>query len=141
MGNFGFWQKWLFGVGIYVAIFGFVMALFSGSFVFEPLHNRVNLVFFAEGEMPENFLKFQTFFYGVLGATMGGWGIFIAYVAKYPFNKREKWAWNCMAVGTVAWYSFDTGISYYCGVTANVILNTVFLFFLGAPLLFTRKEF
>ncbi|VAW40610.1 hypothetical protein MNBD_CHLOROFLEXI01-4485, partial [hydrothermal vent metagenome] len=49
----------------------------------------------------------------MLGTTVAGWGIFMAFLAQYPFKAREKWVWNCFAVGITVWYITDTAISAY----------------------------
>jgi hypothetical protein len=45
----------------------------------------------------------QGWFYGVWGATIAGWGIFLIFMACIPFKQREKWACNCLVVGLGVW--------------------------------------
>lgn len=142
MCNFNFWQKWLFFVGIYLAVFGLVLAFFNQTYVMDfVFNNQINSVFWSANAVPENIIPFQSWVYGVLGATVAGWGIFIAFLAYYPFKAREKWAWNCIAAGISIWFIFDTSISAFYDVTFNVVFNVVLLIFIGLPLLFTRKYF
>ena len=142
MCNFKFWQKWLFFVGIYLAVSGLVLAFFNQTYVMDfVFNNQINSVFWSANAMPENISPFQSWVYGVLGATVAGWGIFIAFLAYYPFKAREKWAWNCIAAGISIWFISDTSISAFYDVTFNVVFNVVLLIFIGLPLLFTRKFF
>lgn len=142
MCNFNFWQKWLFFVGIYLAVFGLVLAFFNQTYVMDfVFNNQINSVFWSANAIPENIFPFQSWVYGVLGATVTGWGIFIAFLAYYPFKAREKWAWNCIAAGISIWFISDTSISAFYDVTFNVVFNVVLLIFIGLPLLFTRKFF
>jgi hypothetical protein len=101
----------------------------------------INPIFWDVTELPNNALKFQNWIYGVLGAVIAGWGTLIAFWAHYPFKSREKWAWNGLVLGTVIWYCADTAISVLHGVIFNVLFNTVILFLLAAPLVFTKKYF
>jgi len=142
MKHFNFWQKWLLFVSLYLVLFGLVLAFFGQSplmdFIF---NNQIDPVFWPEGAVPENAATFQAWIYGVLGTTVIGWGIFMAFLAQYPFKAREKWAWNCFAVGVAVWYIADTAISARYQVTFNVLFNTILFVLLGLPLLFTRKDF
>lgn len=142
MRNFNFWQKWLLFVGIYLTMFGLVLAFFNQSSILDFLfNNNINPVFWAGISIPENTVPFQSWIYGVLGATVSGWGIFIAFLAYYPFKAREKWAWNCLALGIGVWFISDTAISAYYHVTFNVVFNAILVLLLGIPLIFTRKYF
>ncbi len=142
MFSFGFWQKWLFGFGLYLVVFGLIMALFGQSrlmnFVF---NNQINPAFWSSTELSAAAAEFQAFIYGVLGATIVGWGVFLAFIARYPFKAREPWAWNCVAIGVVMWFVVDTFVSIRFGVGFNVMVNIVFLSLALFPLLFTRTHF
>ena len=72
---------------------------------------------------------------------IAGWGTLIAFWAFYPFKTRERWAWNGLALATAIWYIADTVISAMYGVFFNVAFNTIMLFLLATPLVFTRKFF
>ena len=79
--------------------------------------------------------------YGVLGATISGWGIFMIFIAHFPFRERQPWAWNCFAAGLTIWFIFDTTLSALHHVLFNVAFNTVLLLLVALPLAFTRKHF
>ncbi len=139
--NFTFWQRWLFLLGIVVAAFGIGMALLNGTAVFDLLDKQINPVFWDQEPLPEPAEAFQGFIYGVLGATMAGWGVFIAFIAHHPFRKRERWAWNCLLAGMLVWYIVDTLISINAQVYFNAAFNTALLLLVGLPLVFSRKHF
>lgn len=106
------------------------------------LFNRnIDPYFWLGAKLPENTLRFQGWIYGVLGAVIAGWGTLIAFWASYPFKTRERWAWNGLALATAIWYIADTSISAMHGVIFNVVFNTIILFLLATPLVFTRKFF
>jgi hypothetical protein len=140
--NFNFWQKWLLFVGIYLVAFGLYLTFFNQSSLMNFLFNQqIDTTFWTAAELPEDALKFQGWIYGVLGAVIAGWGTLIVFWAKYPFKTREKWAWYGLAFGIGIWYCADTVVSLIYGVSFNVIFNTVMLFLLGNPLIFTKKYF
>jgi len=142
LNNFNFWQKWLFFVGIYLGVFGLYLSFFGQSNIMDFLFNtNIDPYFWSETDLPENAMKFQGWIYGVLGAVIAGWGTLIAFWAKYPFKTRECWAWNGLALATAIWYVADTAISAMYGVIFNIVFNSVMLFLLATPLVFTRKYF
>ena len=141
MFKFSFWQRWLFVVGLVIAAFGLVMAFLNGTIVFELFNGQINPVFWGTGDMPEAATRFRQWAYGAWGATVAGWGIFVAFIAHYPFRHRERWSWNCLATGLLVWYLVDTAISLYFRVYFNAAFNTLLLMLVTLPLAFTRKHF
>ena len=141
MKTFYFWQRWLFVFSLIVVIFGMGMALLNRTSLFAIFDSQVNPAFWKANPLPPGVDQFQGWIYGVMGATMAGWGIFLAFIAHYPFQKRERWAWNALLLGLSLWYVTDTAISLYFGVVFNAIFNTVIFILAMLPLLFTRREF
>ena len=138
MNNFLFWQRWLLILGILFVVLGIVMTLPFGTNLFDGL---INPVFWENGAIPDNANAFKTFVYGVLGASMVGWGVLFAFIAYYPFRQKEKWAWNCLVTGFTLWFIFGQYVSVSAGVYANVVADIVFFALVMLPLFFTRKEF
>ena len=142
MNNFSFWQKWLLIVSIIISLFGIYIALFNQTFLFNLLLiDKVNTTFFSASGISSDVIIFQKWIYGVLGATVFGWGIFLSFIAHYPFKRKEKWAWNCFLTGIICWFVMDTSISVYFGVIVNAIFNTVLFLGIIIPLVFSRKNF
>jgi hypothetical protein len=141
MRRFNFWRIWLLIVAVAIAVFGVLMAFLNQTAVFSTFNREINVVFWPSGEVGRGLPQFQSWVYGVWGATVAGMGIFAAYVAHYPFAKREKWARQCLAAGTVVWYVLDTYISLASGVIFNALFNTVIILLIAFPLGFTWKEF
>jgi hypothetical protein len=140
MGNFTFWQRWLLAVGILIAGFGIVMALAAGTPLFDIFNRQIDPAFWA-GAVDGATRQYQHWIYGVWGATIAGWRIFLAYVIRHPFAKKERWAWECVAVGLVVWYILDTSLSLYYGVFFNVAFNSLLLVAAAVPLMLTRRAF
>jgi hypothetical protein len=141
MSKFSFWQRWLFVVGLIITAFGLVMAFLNGTAIFELFNRQIAPVFWNVGAMPEAATRFRQWAYGAWGATVAGWGVFVAFIAHYPFRHRERWSWNCLAAGLLVWYLADTGISLYFKVYFNAAFNTVLLILVTLPLACTRKHF
>ena len=137
-----FWDRWLLLVGWLLVVFGLLLAFLNQTQLFDVAFNRqINSVFWTD-EIPAASIElFQAWIYGVLGATLSGWGIFIVFLVRYPFRKRERWARNCIIAGITLWYITDTSISLFFGVTFNAIFNTVLAALFYAPLVATRGEF
>ena len=68
-------------------------------------------------------------------------GITLAYIARYPFGRKERWAWNGLVFGLLVWFVLDTALSIFYRVYFNAAFNTALLILTGLPLVFTRKEF
>jgi hypothetical protein len=128
-------------VGIVIAVFGVLMAILSGTPLFDLFNRQIDPAFWGAGAVGDPAIRFQQWIYGVWGATVAGWGIFLTFVARYPFAKKERWAWNCVVLGLLVWFILDTTLSFYYQVYFNVAFNAGLLVLTMAPMVFTRKEF
>lgn len=139
--RFRFWQRWLLVVGIIVTAFGLFIAFFSGTAFFRLFDDNINPAFWGTSDVPDAARDFQKWVYGAWGATVAGWGVFILFIARHPFARREKWAWDCLVWGLSVWFVIDTGWSAYCRVHVNVALNAALLLAALPPLILSRKYF
>jgi tetrahydromethanopterin S-methyltransferase subunit D len=142
VGGFDFWQRWLLVVGVFVIIFGVFIALLNGTALFDTLFNKpINAVFWDDGP-DDSTQDFQGWVYGILGATVAGWGVGLAFIAFYPFKRREPWAWNGLVVSMGLWFVLDSYISLSAGNYFNEFaVNVPLLLLVLPPLWFTRKSF
>jgi hypothetical protein len=142
MRSFSFWQKWLFVTGLALIAFGLALALFSRTPLFDMLFNgHINPAFWPTVEPSPDIVRFQQWSYGVLGATVAGWGVMVAFLAGHPFRRKERWARNALAASVALWYTVDTALSVHHGVLFNAVFNTILLVVTALPLLFTRRDF
>ncbi len=142
MNSVDFWNRWFTAVGWLLISFGIAMAALPQTSVFDFAFNqRVNPVFWPTGSGAVNIEIFQAWIYGVLGATVSGWGVFVVALARHPLRKREKWAWNCLFTGITVWFLIDTAISAYFGVLFNVAFNAAIAVLVYVPLFATYREF
>lgn len=97
MDKFGFWVSWLKIVSAVFALFGLVLACFNQTTIFQmAFSNQIDSVFWGREELASEILSYQSWIYGLLGATCVMVGILIFCIVKHSFAKREKWAWNCL---------------------------------------------
>jgi hypothetical protein len=141
MVNFSFWQKWLVVVGVIIKAFGVLMAFSSGTSLFDLFNHQIDPVFRSGNVIDDATRKFQQWVYGAWGATIAGWGIVLTYIARYPFSKKERWAWDSLIFAVLIWFVLDTSLSLFYKVYFNAALNTVLLILGILPLAFTRKWF
>lgn len=141
MTSFSFWQRWLLVVGLVIAVFGIVMALTSGTPLFDVFNRQIDPAFWGADPLLENTKRFQQWIYGVWGATIAGWGVFVTFIARTPFAKKERWAWNCIVLGLLTWFVLDTALSFVYQVYFNVAFNAGLLVLAILPMVFTRQEF
>jgi len=142
MNNFGFWHKWLLVVGLYLTIFGIILALIPHSFLMNLfINNHVDQIFWADGILPDAANSFQGWVYGVLGATVAGWGVMMSLIIYFPFKRGERWSWYCLVLCFGLWYVIDTSLSLYYGVPFNALFNTTLLLLVAIPLGFTHRYF
>lgn len=141
MAEFSFWHRWLLVVGSMITVFGTLMALLSGTPLFDLFNQLIDPAFWHANAAGENAKLFQQWVYGVWGATIAGWGVFVTFVARYPFARKEKWAWNCLAAGILIWFVLDTSLSLSYKVYFNAAFNAALLILTMVPLTLTRKHF
>jgi len=142
MPSFTFWQRWLLTVAVLITVFGLFTAFFNQTPAFDLLFNRqINPVFWGLEAIDGEAQAFQAWAYGVMGATVAGWGISLAYIAQYPFKNRERWTRNCLVISLLVWYTMDTGISVAFRAYYNAAFNTLLLASLIPPLAMTWKKF
>jgi hypothetical protein len=139
--RFLFCQRWLLALGVIIVVFGVALAFLYPTPLFDIFRTQIDPVFWGAGELTSGTALFQQWIYGVLGATMAGWGVCIAFVAAVPFKRKEKWAWNCLALAVSLWFVVDTFLSWRFGALFNVAFNVLIFLAALVPLLFSRKYF
>ncbi len=139
--DFAFWRTWLLIVAVLITLFGVAIACLSGTPLFDLFNHQIDPAFWNASAPANEAKEFQKWIYGAWGAIIAGWGIFFVFITRYAFEKKEKWIWNCIAVGLLVWFVLDTGLSLNYRVYFNVVFNSILLIVTGLPILFTRKYF
>lgn len=142
MNRFLFWQQWLFYSSLLFALFGIVFALYGNNPFFIHYNNALADIFWQREHIPANAEKFRAFIWGSLGGTIACCYVLLAFIAMYPFRKKEKWAYLATAVAFGTWIVIDSAVSVYYGVNFQVYLTNTFSFIVKAlPLIITWKDF
>ncbi len=141
--RFLFWQQWLFYTSLLFALFGLVLALYGNNPLFEPYHRMLASIFFQQDSLPEDTRLLYTFVMGPMGATIAVTYILLAYMARYPFRRREKWARNAIIVGFSVWFITDAIVSITYGVYFQALVLHLLISIpqKALPLIFTWKAF
>jgi hypothetical protein len=85
--------------------------------------------------------RYISFIYGVLGATIFGWGFTILYAVKGPFSAGRREGWLMVAIPIFFWFILDTAHSLYSGYPVNAVLNAALLIVFAVPLAATSGQF
>lgn len=140
--TFNFWQKWLFYSSLGFALFGITFAVYGDNPLFSPYNDGLASIFWQMSEIPANARPFKAFIYGPLGGTIACCYILLAFIAKYPFKRKEVWARNAIIAAFGIWIILDSAVSIYYGVFFQVYVINAFSFFQkGLPIIFTWKYF
>ncbi|MBF9252196.1 hypothetical protein I2I11_02715 [Pontibacter sp. 172403-2] len=140
--SFLFWQKWLFYTSVLFALFGVAFAVYGDNPLFRPYNQALARLFWHSSQIPAEIVPFRAFIWGPLGGTIACSYILLAYIARYPFRRKERWARNAILVAFGTWVILDSAISVYYGVYFQFYLINAFSFLIKAlPLVFTWKDF
>lgn len=141
--RFLFWQQWLFFSSLLFALFGIVLAFFGNNPLFEPYHQMLAQIFFREDSIPPATRKLYTFIMGPMGATIASSYLLLAYIARYPFRRKEKWARNAIVVAFGVWFIADSAVAIFYGVYPHTLLLHLLISVpqKALPLVFTWKDF
>jgi len=140
--SFLFWQKWLFYTSLLFAMAGIAFALSGDSFLFHPYNTMLAKLFWHSAAFPAAAERFRTFIYAPLGATIACCYILLAFIARYPFKNKERWARNAITIAFSVWVLIDSSVCIYFGVYPQVYLINFFSITVKAlPVIFTWKHF
>src|SRR5512145_1725459 len=109
------WDTWLLLVALGMTAFGIFMALFSRSSAFDAFNRQVDPVFWP-ASVDSSARAFQGMIYAVWGATVAGFGALAAFVVRYPYRGRRRWARDALTVSILLWFILDTMASAMAGV-------------------------
>ena len=140
--SFLFWQKWLYYTSIAFALAGIAFALIGNNFLFQPYNKMLAQLFWQRDNFPAEANNFRAFIYGPLGGTIACCYILLAFIARYPFKNKERWARNAIIFAFTVWVLIDSSICIYFGAYPQIYLINLFSITIKAlPIIFTRKHF
>jgi hypothetical protein len=142
MMSFIFWQRWLFCSSLLFAIFGIVFAVYGNNQLFIPYNNALAQVFGFGKSMPSSIEPFRAFIWGPLGATIACTYILLAFIAWYPFQRKERWSRTAIIVAFGIWVALDSAVCINSGVYFQIyLINVLSISIKALPIIFTWKEF
>jgi len=142
MRTFIFWQRWLFYSSLLFALFGIVFAVYGDNPLFLPYNKALAMIFGFGENMPAEIEPFRAFIWGPLGATIACCYILLAFIAGFPFRRKERWARNAIIVAFGVWVVLDSAVCICYGVYFQIYLINGFSILVKAlPILFTWKDF
>lgn len=142
MNYFIFWQKWLFYSSLLFALCGIAFAIYGDNPLFAPYTHAIAAVFWQASDIPVEIKPFQRFIFGPLGGTIACCYILLAFIAWYPFKRKEVWARNAIIAAFGTWILLDSAVSLYFGVYFQIYIINVFSFLQKSlPIIFTWKDF
>ena len=140
--HFLFWQQWLFYTSLLFAFSGIAFAVSGKSILFQPYNQMLAEVFWHNNQFPRIVEPFRDFMYGPFGGTIACCYILVAFIAKYAFKQKQKWARNAIIAAFSVWVILDSLSCIYFGVYPQVYLINAFSILMKAlPLIFTWKDF
>lgn len=98
-------------------------------------------VFWSGGPMPAPATAHHGFLMGVTAAGVIGWAITLLFVVAHPWQRRERWAWQAIAVSVAAWAGIDIAVSLFHGVVAEALFAGAAGVGLLLPVLLARPHF
>ncbi len=140
--SFLFWQKWLFYTSWGFALAGISFALFGNNFLFQPYNTMLAKLFWHSTTFPPDADRFRSFIYAPLGGTIACCYILLAFIARYPFKNKERWARNAIILAFSVWVLIDSSVCIYFGAYPQVYFINLFSITIKAvPVIFTWKQF
>jgi hypothetical protein len=139
---FLFWQRWLFYTSLLFAFYGIVFAFYGNNLLFIPYNKMLAVIFWHSTQFPPEAEPFRAFIYGPLGGTITCCYILLAFIAKYPFKEKQKWARNAIISAFSVWVIIDSSVCLYFGVYPQIyIINAFSITVKALPIIFTWKDF
>lgn len=138
---FAFWCRWLLISSGGFCLFGVLIAVFPDARLLAPWTAAAAERFHGGVEPPEA-AAMRAFLFGTLGSTMAGSYLLQAFVIRFAFARRERWAWWATLAALLLWFGVDSALSLAHGAAFNVwMINVVPLVIFGLPLMATRRAF
>jgi hypothetical protein len=124
------------------ALFGILFAIYGNNPFFVPYNNALAHIFWGSKTIPIEVEPFRIFVWGPLGATIACCYILLAFIAWFPFRRKELWARNAIMVAFGIWVVLDSAICFEQGVYFQVYFINAFSIIIKAlPIVFTWKSF
>jgi hypothetical protein len=129
-----FFDHWLLVACVTFGLYSLVWVVL-GSFDPIGLWDGLLAGAFYDGVTPEAVERFRRFILGPLGATSAAAFFALAFIVRFPFRRREPWAFTAVAGAIWLWFVVDSAASIYHGAAFNVwLVNLPCVVALSIPL-------
>ncbi len=119
-----------------------LFAIWGNNVFFFPYNHMLAEIFWGKSDLPADVEPFRAFIWGPLGGTIACCYILLAYIAYYPFKRKETWARNAIMAAFGVWVVLDSAACIRSGVYFQIYLINLFSIIVKAlPLVFTWSEF
>ncbi len=132
------WDRWLTTVIIGVLVYAALLVVRGG--IPAVMFDRLGFGMTASGISDGPARRYVLLIYGVLGAVLVGWMLLLLAIATGPLRRRERWAWNAVALSMTLWFLVDTTFSIIIGFPAHALFNVAFAVAIGVPLAALHKH-
>lgn len=140
--TFEFWVKYLKYSSLFFMIMGGLWAIIGSLEPFGIFDTMMSQSFFGKDQLSPETIRVQKFLLVPFGATAVGYFIFQYLITIHAFAKKEKWAYNTIAIANIIYWSIDAGLTLYHEAYFNTLLTNIPYFLAMAPvLIFSRKFF
>ena len=136
-----FWSKFLYWFKLFEVAFGLLIAFFTPKWILPLYHTFVNRALWSTDHTPQVVESFHNSMFAILGATIAGSALAQAFIVKYAFAQKQKWAWSAMLWSLLVWVVPDTAFSLYYGNWPNALFNVGPFLMIIIPLILTKKDF
>lgn len=139
--HFRFWQWWMVVYSALGIAFGIYMAFGSTGPLFAKYNAALAKTFWGRPDLHEAVALYHPWIFSVLGAALAGWGVCLFFLSLFPFRRRERWAYVCIALSVLVWVSLDTVFSIRFGIYLEAGFNLVAAAGYAVPLAKTYRDF
>jgi hypothetical protein len=121
---------------------GIIFAFKSGLPFFEHYDHALAKILWQTNHIPADAQVLRKFIAGPLGGTISCCYLLLAYIAWYPFQRKEKWARNAIIVAFAVWCVIDSYICFKFEVYFQIyVINALSVLQKALPIVFTWKDF
>ena len=142
MSRFYFWQQWLFYSSLLFALAGILFGIYGNNPLFIYYNRVLAEIFWNAENIPGSTEPFRAFIWAPLGGTIACCYILLAYIARYPFARKEPWSWYAIAIAFGVWIVIDSAACIINKVYFQLfVINAFSLIVKALPLICTWKYF
>jgi hypothetical protein len=123
-------------------LFGIVFAIFGNNSFFMPYNYALAHIFWLNDSILPEIAPFNAFIWAPLDGTIACCYALLAFIAWFPFRRKERWARNAIIVAFGLWVILDSAACLYYGVYFQIyIINAFSILIKALPIIFTWSEF